>query len=123
MKRSLLIFICFALVFALGGAAGWLLKPAPPSAPLISEKISLGEQLFQRLDARLGFTPEQKKSVRLICEEWDKRITITGRNPQSRLEFFEQFAPRIRELLKTNQLAAYDQSVVEARARHHQFAR
>ena len=31
MKKIFLIAACFALVFILGGFAGWLLKPAPPA--------------------------------------------------------------------------------------------
>ena len=120
MKRPFLIFISFALVFALGGVAGWLLKPTPVITTAISEKLAPGELLLQRMDASLHFSAEQKNSLRPICEEWDKKAANAGMRSRVRMKLFEEYSPRIRQLLTTNQFVSYDQMVAEAQARHQQ---
>ncbi|MEO7300394.1 MAG: hypothetical protein ABI042_17650 [Verrucomicrobiota bacterium] len=116
MKRPLLIFLSFALTFFLGGVTAWLLKPAPPIVAAASA-TSLGERLLQQLDVSLQFTDAQKNALRPLCEEWGNKAAAVGRRPNQRKELFMQYAPRIRQLLATNQLARYDEFVAEAKTR------
>ena len=119
MKKIFLIAACFALVFILGGFAGWLLKPAPlTTAPAATASLSAGEALFQRLDDKLHFTAAQKASVRPLCLELGIKMEAAAKRPALRREIFEQYAPRIREQLTPAQLAAYDDMVADTRARH-----
>ena len=121
MKKIFLIAACFALVFILGGFAGWLLKPAPPAPAAASagtRALSSGEALFQRLDAQFIFTAAQKEKLQPLCLELGAKMDAAAKRPAQRREIFDEFAPRIRAQLTTNQLAAYDQMVAEQRARH-----
>lgn len=133
MKRILLISFCFTLTFLLGGAAGWLLKPAPPVVPAATVATNtastnasanlLGERLFTELNASLAFTPAQQAAIRPLCEEWGTQATANGHRPRLTLVLFERYVPRIREQLTTNQFIRYDDYVVEARARAQKRAR
>lgn len=116
MKKTFLIALCFALVFILGGFAGWLLKPAPAVAAN-SAPLSSGEALYQRLDAQLIFTAVQKEKLHPLCLELGKKMDAAGKHFVQRREIFEEYAPRLREQLTPNQLAAYDQMVTEQRTR------
>ena len=115
MKRRIFISLCFALTFALGGVAGWLLKPTPPAAASLD--VSPGQRLLQQLGTSLQLTAAQKKAMRPICEDWGNQSTAIGKRPHQRTELFEQFVPRIRELLTTNQLPRLDKFVAEVRSR------
>lgn len=139
MKRILLISICFAFTFLLGGVAGWRLKPAPPApttiatvAPVaVAANIAstnptanlLGERLFTELNASLAFTPAQQTVIRPLCEEWGTQATANGHRPRLNLVLFERYVPRIRGQLTTNQFARYDDYVAEARVRAQKRAR
>ena len=122
MKKIFPIALCFALTFILGGFAGWLLKPAPP-APVAPAAVATptalppGDALLQRLDERLHFSGEQKEKLRPLCDELGKEMEAAGNRMDWRREIFNTYAPRIREQLTTNQLAAYDQMVAEQLAR------
>ena len=129
MKRILLISICFAFTFLLGGVAGWRLKPAPPAAitapVVVAANITstnptanlLGERLFNELNASLAFTPAQQAGIRPLCEEWGTQATANGHRPRLTLVLFERYVPRIRAQLTTNQFVRYDAYVEAARAR------
>ena len=121
MKKTLLIALCFALVFGLGGVAGWLLKPLPPAAASVATApLSSGEALLQRLDAKLHFTAAQKETVRPLCLELGLKMDAAQRRPAQRREIFEQYSPRIRTQLTPAQLPDYDAMVADTRARHEQ---
>ena len=74
--------------------------------------------LVQRLDAQFIFTAAQKEKLQPLCLELGAKMDAAAKRPAQRREIFEQYAPRIRAQLTTNQLAAYDQMVAEQRARH-----
>jgi hypothetical protein len=142
MKRLLLVTICFAFTFLLGGVAGWLLKPAPPAAITATATVApvavavvaniastntaanlLGERLFTELNASLAFTPAQQAGIRPLCEEWGTQATANGHRPRLNIVLFERYVPRIREQLTTNQFARYDDYVSDARVRAQKRAR
>jgi uncharacterized membrane protein len=132
MKRTLLISVCFAFTFLLGGAAGWLLKPASP-APAVTTTTNvtgtnapanpLGERLFTELNDSLAFTPAQQTVIRPLCDEWGTQAAANGHRPRLKLALFERYVPRIRAQLATNQFANYDDYVADARARAQKRAR
>ena len=114
MKNIFLIALCFALVFALGGVAGWMLKPAPPA----TATLSAGETLFHRLDEKLHFTAAQKESLRALCAELGVKMEGASKGSGMRRETFDHYAPRIREQLTPAQIPAYDEMVAYTRALH-----
>jgi hypothetical protein len=114
------IIACFLLTFLLGGMAGWKLRPVPAASGPAAGTLPPSQRLMENLDAHLHLSPEQKAALRPIAEEWGRRVDGLGRQPRRRRELFEQFNPRIRALLNSQQTAEYDQMVAEARAR---FAR
>ncbi len=122
MKRRLLISLCFALIFVLGGITGWLLKPVPPNVTAVTTGTP-GEHVFLQLDANLHFTAAQKIALRPLCEEWGNKAAALRRRPNQSKELFAQYSPRVRELLNTNQLARYDELAAEALARSQQRTR
>lgn len=121
MNRARLfqIIICFAAVFVLGGVCGWLLKPMPPA--WAGEPSS--NRVLSNLDLCLQLTVEQKQKLAPVLAEWERSLPPVGQNPRRRYELFTNYAPRVRTVLTTNQLAAYDKMVEEnqkkaARRRH-----
>jgi hypothetical protein len=106
----------FVLTFALGLLSGWLLKPVPPeSAPEQSGPSS--QRLMQNLDAALKLTPEQKARLQPVLDEWQRKAEEIGRRPRRRGELFEEYVPRVRELLTAEQQTEFDPYVAQSRAR------
>jgi hypothetical protein len=116
--RLLRIIATFLLTFALGGAAGWQLKPSAPATQVGVARIEVSaEGALEKLAERLNFTPEQKTRLLPLFVEWSKEAERAGRRQRRRLELFEENVPRIRETLTESQRAEFEQLVVEARQR------
>jgi hypothetical protein len=114
--RILRIVGYFVLTFALGLLSGWLLKPAPPES--ISEHSGPSSQrLMQNLDAALKLTPEQKTRLQPVLDEWQRKAEEIVRRPRRRRELFEEYVPRVRDLLTTEQQTEFDRYVAQSRAR------
>ena len=112
MNRTRLfqIIACFAAVFVLGGVCGWLLKPAPPTGAI---ELS-SDRVLSSLDSRLQLTAEQKQKLAPVLAEWERALPPVGQGPRSkRHQLFDHYAPLVREVLTTNQHAAYDKMVEE----------
>ena len=98
----------FAAAFTTGVSSTESAAVATPTA------LPPGDALLQRLDERLHFSGEQKEKLRPLCDELGKEMEAAGNRMDWRREIFNTYAPRIREQLTTNQLAAYDQMVADA---------
>ena len=121
MNRARLfqIIACFIGVFALGGLSGWLLKPtAPASARLIP-----GERILTNLDTHLKLTAEQKTNITPILAEWERELMAGPRGPRRRLQLFQKYSARIRQVLAAAQLPTFDKMVEENTQRLGKLAR
>jgi hypothetical protein len=110
--RLFRVIASFVVVFVLGGATGWLLKP---SIPATARRGPSGERVLENLDARLNFTAEQKARIAPILEEWERETAQGPRGPRRRRQLLDRYAPRIRETLMPGQLPEYDKRVQESR--------
>src|SRR4030095_4806618 len=100
--RLFKIITCFVLTFLLGLASGWLLKPSAPETSLERSRPS-SQRLMENLDATLKLTPEQKAKLQPLLDEWQRQVEQVQRRPRRRRELFEEYAPRIREVLTAEQ--------------------
>jgi hypothetical protein len=107
--RLLRVIACFAVVFVLGGATGWLSKPA-----VNARRMASGERVMENLDARLGLTDEQKTRIKPILAEWERESGQGFRGPRRRRQLLEKYAPRIGEVLTPAQRSDYDVTVEDA---------
>jgi hypothetical protein len=121
MKRSLLILITIAGIFACGGVAGWFLRPVIAPEPVahvtVEKRLPTPSKTIASLDERLHFTDAQKAALQPIIEEW-ARTARAAEMPmrEKRYEAFQTAAPRIRELLTPEQQKKYDRITENARA-------
>jgi len=111
------IALCFALTFVLGGLTGWLLKPSPAGWQDRPGPIPPSQIVMENLDARLRLSPEEKAAVKPILAEWGRKVEPVLRQPRRRRQLFELYAPRVRAVLRSDQLAEYDRMMAETRAR------
>jgi hypothetical protein len=121
MKRSLLIPITIAGIFACGGVTGWFLRPVfvpePPAQITVEKRLPTPSKTIASLDERLHFTDAQKSALQPILEEWAK-VARAAEMPmrEKRYEVFLTTSPRIRALLTPGQQKEYDRITENVRA-------
>ena len=101
-----------ALIFAAGVVTGRLTAPRPPAEiPVAGGRVFLGEAALNQLTLRFGLDPEQQAAFQPLLAEMAEQIAQLPPASEARREVFRSYVPKMRALLKPEQLGAFNRHV------------
>ncbi|MBI2929474.1 MAG: hypothetical protein HYY24_27740 [Verrucomicrobia bacterium] len=114
MKHAQTIRIAALLVviFVAGVTTGRLTAPRPPTLiPMSGGGVRTAEMVLARLTSEVGLDTTQELQLRPILEEMADEMARLPPATVERREIFRTYVPRIRTLLRPEQLEAFNRHV------------
>jgi hypothetical protein len=113
-SRIIRIALMIAVIFAAGiGIGYYLIKPAQPDLTLRvlgkSGKVISPQTIVQYYDRHLNLSADQKRMISRAAAQFVADLTETQPRTQERFDVFKRYYPRLREILRPDQLAAFDE--------------
>jgi hypothetical protein len=106
------IVALLAVIFAAGVVTGRLTAPQPASqSPIAGGRVFTGEAALDQLTLRLGLDAEQQVAFQPLLVEMAHQIAQFPPASEERREVFRSYVPKMRELLRSDQHAAFDRHV------------
>jgi hypothetical protein len=110
--QTIRIAVLLAVIFAAGAITGRLTAPRPPTLVAgPAGRVRTAETVLTRLTSELGLDAAQQAQLKPILEDMAENMSRLGPASVERREVFQNHVPRIRALLRSEQLAAFDRLV------------
>jgi hypothetical protein len=111
--RILRIAVLIACIFVAGIATGRFTTPSiPPEEPAqfsgTAGRVITPRMVMLYFDQRLQLEPRQKQAVLAEAQTFVREIAQTEPATQERFDIFNRYYPRVRGILRPDQLATFD---------------
>lgn len=111
--RTLRIALLIACIFAAGIATGRYSMPPVQAGSAAQFSSTSGRVITPRalilfFDQKLSLTPAQKQRLLPEAQQFVREIADTEPATRERFDIFHRYYPRVRELLRPDQYAAFD---------------
>jgi hypothetical protein len=114
--RILRIGLLLVLIFVAGVLTGRWTAPRPPVlVPALSGGVRTADMALARMTFELGLDAVQQAKFKPVLEEMAEQLAVLPPRSRERLEVLRQHSPRLREMLRPEQQAAFDRLLEQTR--------